>query len=109
MKNFQGFNLKDFGMNTEQLILLETFCNHHHVEVSFFTSLQEYGLVEIVRKEEGFYIPESKVKDAEQLVRLHNDLELTPDGLEIVCYLLEQLKQKTDELNMMQNKLRFYE
>ena len=96
-------------MYTEQLIHLETFCNYHHVEVSFFRSLQEYGLVEIVSKEDGSYIPESKVKDAEQLVRLHNDLELSPDGLDIVCYLLDQLKQKTEELNMLQNKLRFYE
>lgn len=96
-------------MHTEQLILLETFCSHHQVEVSFLTSLQEYGLVEIVRMEDVSYIPESKVKEAEQLVRLHNDLELTPDGLEIVCYLLDQLKQKTEELNMLQNKLRFYE
>ena len=96
-------------MYTEQLIHLETFCSYHHVEVSFFRSLQEYGLVEIVSKEDGSYIPESKVKDAEQLVRLHNDLELSPDGLDIVCYLLNQLKQKTEELNMLQNKLRFYE
>ncbi|MES2891695.1 MAG: chaperone modulator CbpM [Bacteroidota bacterium] len=96
-------------MQTEQLILLETFCTYHHVEVSFLTSLHEYGLVEIVNKEDLSYIPESKVKEAEQLVRLHNDLELSPEGLEIVCYLLDQLKHKDEELNNLQNKLRFYE
>lgn len=96
-------------MQTEQLILVETFCSYHQVEVSFMTSLHEYGLVEIISKENSSYIPESKVKDAEQLVRLHNDLDLSPEGLEIVCYLLEQLRHKNEELSMLQNKLRFYE
>ena len=96
-------------MYTEQLILVETFCNHHKVEVSFLTSLQEYGLVEIVNKEDAAYIPESKVKEAEQLVRLHNDLELNPEGLEIVSYLLDQIKNKNEELTKLYNRLRFYE
>jgi hypothetical protein len=96
-------------MYTEELILVETFCNYHKVEVSFLTSLQEYGLVEIVNKEDAAYIPESKVKDVEQLVRLHNDLELSPDGLEIVTYLLEQIKNKNEELTKLYNRLRFYE
>ena len=96
-------------MYTEELILVETFCNHHKVEVSFLTSLQECGLVEIVNKEDAPYIRESKVKELEQLVRLHNDLELTPDGLEIVTYLLEQIKNKDEELTKLYNRLRFYE
>jgi hypothetical protein len=96
-------------MQTEQLIMVETFCSCHNVEVSFVTSLNDYGLVEIVTKENVAYIPESRLREAEQLVRLHNDLQLTADGLEIVTLLLEQLKEKNEQINLLANKLRFYE
>ena len=34
-------------MQTEQLILVETFCNCHNVTFSFMRSLEENGLIEI--------------------------------------------------------------
>ena len=96
-------------MQSEQLILVETFCTNHQVEVSFIESLQEYGLVEIVTEEDVAYLPESTIGDAEQLVRLYNDLQLNLNGLEVVKHLLSQLKSKEAQINALYNRLRFYE
>lgn len=96
-------------MQTEQLILVEAFCVCHNVEFSFINALQETGLVEITTKENVAYMPASNVKEAEQFVRLHNDLELNPEGIETVFHLLEKLKEKEEEIVRLQNKLRFYE
>ncbi|CAN5459120.1 hypothetical protein BH11BAC3_BH11BAC3_09380 [soil metagenome] len=96
-------------MQTEQLILVETFCVCHNVEFSFMRALHETGLVEITTKENVAYIPESNIKEAEQFVRLHHDLELNLEGIETVIQLLEKLKEKEDEIMRLQNKLRFYE
>ena len=96
-------------METEQLIRVETFCVSHNIEVSFISSLEEYGLVEITKKEDAAYIPESTVKNMEQLVRLHNDLDINVESMEAIIHLLEQIKQKDAEIRMLQNRVRFYE
>ncbi|MEO6231355.1 MAG: chaperone modulator CbpM [Ferruginibacter sp.] len=96
-------------MQTEQLILVETFCVCHNVEFSFMRALHETGLVEITTKENVAYIPESNIKEAEQFVRLHHDLELNLEGIETVIQLLDKLKEKEDEIMRLKNKLRFYE
>ncbi len=96
-------------MQTEQLIRVDTFCEWHNVEYSFIHLLHEYGLIEITTKEDTDFIPESGLKQAEKLIRLHNDLQINLEGVEVVAYLLEQLQQQQTEINLLQNRLRFYE
>ncbi len=96
-------------MQTEYLIPVETFCIYYDVEFSLIYSLQEGGLIEITTKEDAAYLSESNVKDAELLVRLHNDLQLNLEGIEVVTHLLDQLKKKDAQITLLQNKLRLYE
>ncbi len=96
-------------MQTEQLILVDTFCGFHHVGFSFIRSLQEFGLIEITQKEEKSFISESSLELVEKLIRLHNDLHINLEGVAVITYLLEQLKLQQDEMNLLQNRLRFYE
>ena len=96
-------------MQTEQLILADTFCGYHNVEFSFISSLHEFGLIEITQKEEKFFIPESNLELVEKLVRLHNDLHINLEGVEVINYLLDQLKGQQHEIITLQNRLRFYE
>ena len=96
-------------MQTEQLILLETFCIEYPVEFSFIQLLIEHGLVQITTVEEQNYIPESELPQIEKIIRLHNDLAINLEGVEVINYLLEKLQQQQDEINALQNKLRFFE
>ena len=96
-------------MQTEQLILLETFCIEYPVEFSFIQLLIEHGLVQITTLEEQSYIPESELPQIEKIIRLHNDLEINLEGVEVINYLLAKLQQQQDEINALQNKLRFFE
>ena len=96
-------------METNELILVETFCTHHHVEISFISSLEESGLLEITRKEDVLYIPEVSVKAVEQFVRLHNDLNINLEGIEAITHLLHQLEQKETEISQLRNRLRFFD
>ena len=96
-------------MQTEQLILLETFCIEYPVEFSFIQLLTEHGLVQITTVEEQHYIPESELPQIEKIIRLHNDLAINLEGVEVINYLLEKLQQQQDEINALQNKLRFFE
>ncbi|MCW3090376.1 MAG: cbpM [Ferruginibacter sp.] len=96
-------------MQTEQLIQVDTFCIWHGVEFSFINTLHEYGLIHITTKDNTAFIPESHLQHVERLVRLHNDLQINMEGVEVVTYLLEQLKKQQEEITTLQNKLRFYE
>lgn len=96
-------------MSTEELILVEQFCVYHNVEYSFIRSLEESGLIHIMVKEETAYLPESDLRDAEQYLRLRNELDLTIEGIEVVRHLLDKLKHKEEEITSLQNKLKFYE
>jgi chaperone modulatory protein CbpM len=96
-------------MQTEQLIPVTNFCAWHNVEFSFIHTLHEYGLIAITTREDAAFIPESELQLAEKLVRIHNDLHINPEGVEVIEYLLEKLKSQQDEINRLQNRLRFYE
>lgn len=96
-------------MQTEQLILLETFCLEYPVEFSFVQLLIEHGLIRITTLEEQRYIPESELPQIEKIIRLHNDLAINLEGVEVINYLLEKLQQQQQEINALQNKLRFFE
>ncbi len=96
-------------MRIEKLVQLENFCIWHNVEFSFIRSLHEYGLIEITTREDKAFIREKELVHVEKLVRLYNDLHINLEGVEVVNYLLEQLKKQQQEILELQNKLRFYE
>jgi chaperone modulatory protein CbpM len=96
-------------MQTEQLIQVDTFCRFHNIEFSFISSLHEFGLIEITQKEEKSFIAEGNLELVERLIRLHNDLHINVEGVEVITYLLDQIKLQQDEITRLQNRLRFYE
>jgi MerR HTH family regulatory protein len=96
-------------MPTEQLIQVGTLCILHRIEHSFINALHEFGLIEITKKDDELFITESDVGNVERLIRLHHDLHLNIEGVEVITYLLDQLKQQQYEINLLHNRLRFYE
>jgi chaperone modulatory protein CbpM len=96
-------------MRAKKLIEVENFCVWHNIEFSFLHSLHEQGLIEITTREDKSFIPEYDLKRAEILVRLYNDLHINLEGVEVITYLLEQLKTQREEITQLQNRLGFYE
>ena len=45
-------------MENQKLVLVETLCIHYELEASFFESLEEIGLIILVRENEEIYIPD---------------------------------------------------
>ena len=96
-------------MEYTEFVPVTIFCSHHCVEVSFITALQEYNLIEIVHKEKEDYIPVNQLTEAERLVRLHNELNINTEGLDAVFHLLQKMKDMQQEMEILKNRLRFYE
>ncbi len=96
-------------MEPEQFIIAEQFCDSHEIELSFLSSLNEYGLIEITLIEEKKLIAESQLPKLEKLVRLHYDLQINLEGIDAIANLLERINRIQEENTIIKNKLRLYE
>ena len=50
-----------------------------------------------------------KGRDLEKIVRLHNELNVNLEGIDVVFNLLEKERKLRKELNAVKNRLRLYE
>jgi hypothetical protein len=96
-------------METELLIALDEFCTVHNIEVSFIYSLQQSGLIEIVKIRDTNFIEADHLHQLEKFVRLYYDLDINLEGIETINYLLERISSMQDEINSLRNKLRAYQ
>lgn len=96
-------------MSKQNLLLIETLCTHYEVELSFFQSLNSIGLIEIIIIDELYFIHQNKLSEVEKMIRLHNDLDLNLEGIDVVLNLLHKVDTLQAELNWTRNKLKRYE
>ena len=96
-------------MENEHLIPANELCTHYNVEVSFINALQEYGLIELTRIEENYFIDETQLQKLEQYTRWHYELEINLEGIEVIDEMLERIKNMQNEITVLRSKLRLYE
>ncbi|HRG78091.1 MAG TPA: chaperone modulator CbpM [Cyclobacteriaceae bacterium] len=94
-------------MNTDNLIRIEYFCEQYNVEFSFINALKESGLVNIVVVEESSYLSTEDLKGLEKLIRLHYELGINLEGIDVISNLLNQIADLQQELTVAKNKLKF--
>jgi hypothetical protein len=96
-------------MSIENFISLETLCSHYNVELSFFLNLNEIGLLEIQTVEQLQYVHQDSIYEIEKMIRMHQDLEVNLEGIDVVFNLLQKIDSLKKELTEVRNRLRLYE
>ncbi|PVX47242.1 MerR-like DNA binding protein [Flavobacterium sp. 103] len=96
-------------MKTDNWILLQTISSHYQIELSFFNHLQDLGLIEIEVMEQSPYVNENQMHNLERMIRLHHELEVNPEGIDVVFNLLQKIEHLQKDLMTAQNRLRLYE
>lgn len=96
-------------MKQQHLIPVATLCLHHRAELSFFRSLREYGLIEIVTAGEEEFIPEERLPELERFLHLHYELEINLEGIDAIANLLQKVNGMQGEITALKNRLRRYE
>jgi chaperone modulatory protein CbpM len=96
-------------MENSELVSVYSFCVNHQIDFSFIESLEQYGLVEIITREEQAYIEESRLAEIEKFVRLHYELDINLEGIEAIGHLLEKIKDMQARNLQLQNRLGLYE
>ena len=96
-------------MQPEDMIVLDEFCTSHQLEISFVRVLEEHGLIEIIIINESLYIPPNELPKLEHIVRLHQELNINPEGIDAVNNLLQRIENMQMEITALRNRLNFYE
>jgi phage terminase small subunit len=96
-------------MKKETLIPLDQLCSNYSVEMSFFSNLNETGLIEIRKIDQMEYIHQESLDHIEKIIRIYHELELNPEGIDVVFNLLQKIEDLQEELRSVKNRLRLYE
>ena len=96
-------------METADMIVLDEFCASHEVEISFIRLLEEHGLIETIIVNETICVPGNELSKLEQIVRLHQELNINPEGIDVISNLLKRIENMQNEITELRNKLNFYE
>ncbi|MDL2142028.1 chaperone modulator CbpM [Flavobacterium tructae] len=96
-------------MSSKNLIHIKQFCVYHEIENTFITELHNYGLVKIILLEEDEYFQPEQLPTVEKMIRLHYDLKINLEGLDVIANLLSKIEGLQQNLTATQNKLRLYE
>ena len=96
-------------MQTEKLTAVDIFCANHNIEISFISSLQQTGLIEITTINETGFIDSNQLQQLEKIVRFYYELDINLEGIETITHLLQRVNSLQDEIIALRNRLRLYE
>ena len=74
-------------MEIKHLTLIEQLSSHHNIEVSFINALHDNGLIKLTVIENNAYLHNEQLKDLEKMIRLHYDLKINIEGIDVISNL----------------------
>lgn len=92
-------------MATTEWITLRDCCSHYDIEITFVESLQEYGLLELSSVQEVTYIHEDTIPRLEKFIRLHYELNINLEGLDVIANLIEKIESLQREVSLLKNNV----
>lgn len=96
-------------MALDNYIRVRLFCERTNIDDEFIRNLQEYGLVAIEEREDDIFIEENDITQIEKMFRLHHDLGINYEGLDVINQMLQRLNSMHTELEQLRKKLYLYE
>lgn len=96
-------------MGAIQFIRIQEFCANHGIDESFVFDLQEYEIIQIKQVGNEPHISELELPILEKMTRLHQGLEINPEGLQAIYHLLEKVNGLQQEVNSLRIRLRRFE
>lgn len=96
-------------METEYFIAVDQFCACHDIEISFVSSLNEAGLIEITTIDETKFLNSEELLRLERYIRFYYELNINLEGIDAIKHLLNRVNAMHDEITALSNKLRLYE
>ncbi len=96
-------------MAEKHFIATRTICSQYDIEYSFVIALDEFGLIHLERIDKSTYLHQDQIGALEKMIRLHRELQLNMEGIDVVCNLLQKEENLRKEIIALKNRLRLYE
>lgn len=96
-------------MENESYISIETICRYHEVSEGFIIALNDSDLIQITIVDEVKCIPNSQLGALEKFVRLHHDLEINSQGIDVINHLVNKIDSLQEEIVRLRKRLALYE
>lgn len=96
-------------MAATTFIRIQEFCSNYGIQESFVFDLQEYEVIQIKIIDNEAHVPEEELPILEKMVRMHQELEINPQGLQAIYHLLEKVQNLHEEVNTLRRKLNRFE
>jgi len=94
---------------TKELISIHKICESYQIPESFFDELQEFELIPVYTENEEPMIDAAALPQVEKILRLHFDLHVNLEGIDVIINLLQQIENLQDQINYLKQRLRLYE
>jgi chaperone modulatory protein CbpM len=95
-------------MKSQEYIAVTHLCKQYKVTSQWFHQLHETGLVQIITVEEEPSVHVTHIHKVDKIIRLHQDLNVNPEGIDIILNLLEKIDTLQTEMNRLERKLSLY-
>ncbi len=89
-------------------IAVKRFCTHFNIPISFIESLSEYELIELEEIDGSTYMQLEDIRRIEKMIRLHYELNVNFEGIDIINHLKAQINSLEEEIIILKNKIDFY-
>jgi pyridoxine 5'-phosphate synthase PdxJ len=95
-------------MDTTYLINISKVCKNYEIKEALLIALSDFDLIQIKQLDDQQYIHENDLAVLEKMVRLHNDLAINLEGLEVINNLLVKISQLNKEVSSLKTQLNRY-
>ena len=95
-------------MSDKDILKLEKFCELYEVPISFIDSLNQFELIRLTTINDELYIENEELPVIEKFIRLHYDLEINVEGLDVINNLLQKIDTLKKEIIQLENELKYY-
>jgi len=96
-------------MNPKDFFPVGKLCELYDLEYSFFQEMHEFGLVELEVYSDERFIHQDALYLVEKIIRIHRDLQINLEGIDVVMNMLRRQEMLEEELLQLKNKLRRYD
>ncbi|NTW24908.1 MAG: MerR family transcriptional regulator [Lentimicrobium sp.] len=96
-------------MQTAFLVAVDELCASHNIEISFISSLQQNGLIEITTIGQSGFIDAEQLPQVEKFIRFYYELDINIEGIETISHMLDRIRAMQNEIISLRNQLRLYE
>lgn len=96
-------------MDAQELIIVDVFCKEYQIENSLIWELEDFGLIKTIQKDKIKYFDKNQIITIEKIIRLHTDLNINKEGIEVILDLLDKIEKLNQHNKSLKNRLNLYE